>query len=138
MKKNLGGRPLKFNEEVVKKLEQAFAIGCTVTEACIYANISRETFYNNCKEGTGLYDRFMELRERPVLKARQTVVANLDNVETAFRYLRCKRREEFSERSELTGADGDAININVVNYGANNTPQVQSSGVPNTNTKGNR
>jgi hypothetical protein len=44
------GRPVEFTADVVKKLEEAFSIDATVEEACFYANISRQTYYNNVME----------------------------------------------------------------------------------------
>lgn len=52
-------------------------------------------------------DRINELREQPVLHARTTIVnAIKKNPQTAAWYLERKRKKEFSERKELTGADG--------------------------------
>lgn len=105
--------PSKFNEECIKKLEQAFSIGCNVTEACLYANITPGCFYINAPKGSELFINFLKLQDRPILKARQTVVNGLDDVDTAFRYLKAKRKDEFSERIESTGANGGAIEINL-------------------------
>ena len=44
--KNKGGRPSKFTEEVVRKLEEAFRCAWSDTDACAYAGISRETYYD--------------------------------------------------------------------------------------------
>lgn len=44
--KNKWGRPSKFTEEVVRKLEEAFRCAWSDTDACAYAGISRETFYD--------------------------------------------------------------------------------------------
>lgn len=43
-KKNIG-RPAKVNYTVMSKLEDALQYGATVSEACYYAGISRDTFY---------------------------------------------------------------------------------------------
>ena len=93
------GRPLKFTDEVVKKLEEAFSIDATVEEACFYADISRQSYYNNVKEGSVLFDRFKALRERPVLLARQTAVSKItESYANAIDYLKRKRKDEFSEQ----------------------------------------
>lgn len=112
------GRPTEFTDEVVKKLEEAFALDCTVLEACFYANISRQTYYNNVdeKEEAGskkreLFDRFEELRQRPFLKARQTIVKNLDQPEHAKWYMERKKKLEFAQRQELSGAEGKDLTI---------------------------
>ena len=44
--KNKWGRPSKFTEEVVRKLEEAFRCAWSDTDACAYAGISRETYYD--------------------------------------------------------------------------------------------
>ena len=103
------GRPTKMTDEVVMKLEQAFAIDASVGEACSYADISRNTFYVWLKENPDFQDRIDELRERPILKARQTIVKGLDNVQGAQWYIERKRKNEFAQRSELTGKDGGPI-----------------------------
>lgn len=96
----------KLTPEVVKKLEEAFAMDCTVSEACLYAEISRQTYYDWIKKNKKLADRFDELRETPVLKARATIIKGLDNVGTAQWYIERKRKTEFTSRQEHTGADG--------------------------------
>lgn len=100
--------PTFWNDEVIKKLEEAFAIDATVAEACYYADIDRQTFYNHVSDAEDataaqkkLFGRFQRLRERPVLIARQTVVKQLDkDPELSLKYLERKRRLEFSTRVE--------------------------------------
>ena len=43
------GRPTVMTPEVIGKLEQVFAIDGSVEEACSYAYISRNTFYEHLK-----------------------------------------------------------------------------------------
>lgn len=102
---------MKYNEETVKKLKESFAIGADVTAACAYAEISRESFYQWCKKNPKLKEEADRLRERPVLKAYQTIANDLDQTETAKWYLERKRKKDFSLRQELTGSDGDALKI---------------------------
>ena len=82
---------------------------CSVSEACLHAGISRQTYYNWIKENPDLLDRFEQLREHPVLKARKTVVDSLDQPENAHWYLSRKRRAEFATREEHTGPDGGPL-----------------------------
>ena len=109
MAKNKGGRPSEMSEEKVKKLEEVFALDGTIEEACYYADISKPTYYEWLKKKPELSNRFEALRNRPVLKARGTVVKALDNPVHAFEYLKRKRKSEFSERLEQTGADGQEL-----------------------------
>lgn len=101
------GRPSEMTEEKVKKLEEVFAIDGTVQEACFYADISKQTYYNWLEKRPELVDRFEALRERPVLKARQTVVKSLDDPEYAFKYLEKKRKNEFGNAVTLQIEKGE-------------------------------
>lgn len=104
--KKIAAAVTKLTPEVVKKLEEAFAMDCPVSEACLYAGISRTTYYEWIKLNPELANRFEELRDKPVLKARSTIVQGLDNVGTAQWYIERKRKAEFTSRQEHTGADG--------------------------------
>lgn len=108
-RKHPGGRPPKSTPETMKKLEEAFALDATVQEACFYAGISTVTYYDWVKQDPGLANRLDALRNKPVLKARKTVVDSLGNPDFAFKYLERKRKDEFSPRVENTGKDGAAL-----------------------------
>ena len=106
----MAGRPTKFTKDVIRKLEEAFSWDCTIEEACLYADIHRDTYYRNLPDHPGLSDRFAELRLHPVLKARETVVKKLkESYPNAMDYLARKRKTEFSPRQEVTGADGQPL-----------------------------
>jgi predicted DNA-binding protein YlxM (UPF0122 family) len=106
MAKDLGGRPSKQTPVAVKKLEEAFAMDCSIEEACFYAGISRQTYYTWIKDNPELLDRFEELKQEPFLKARKTILDNLDQPEHAKWYMERKRKNEFAQRTESTGKDG--------------------------------
>ena len=100
---NKGGRPSVVTPEVVTKLEQAFAIDASVEEACSYADISRKVYYEYLKRNPAFSDRIEELRQRPVLKARQTVATKLsESYSNAMDYLKRKRKHEFGDSTDLT------------------------------------
>lgn len=99
-------KPKRDNPETIRKLEEAFALDCTVWEACYYANISQDTYYDLVRDRPELLEIFTRLRERPVLIARQTVVNNLkENPELSLKYLERKRKAEFSTRTENTWSE---------------------------------
>lgn len=96
-------RPTKRSTELVNKLEYAFSLGCSVTEACLYADISRETYYKWCKEDPKLSDRLEELKEMPILIARDTVIKGIKrDPELALKFLERRKKDEFSVKSEST------------------------------------
>ncbi len=85
----------KLDPEVVRKLESAFLIDCTVKEACIFAGISRDTYYRWIKENPELGDRFELMKTNVSLKAKMTIFKNLDNIKVAQWYMERNNPEEF-------------------------------------------
>lgn len=125
-KKHAGGRPTVMTEMVIAKLEQVFAIDGTVEEACSYAEIGRNSFYDYLKINPKFSNRIDELRQRPVLKARQTIVQSLGDPTNAFRYLEKKKRKEFGNNLDVT-TGGEAITVNLIRFnGDSDTPQPQA------------
>ncbi len=91
----------KQTPEVIAKLEHAFTIDSTVIEACCYANISETTYHRWCSENEQLRERFKAMQSQLVLKARQAISDNLEDVSTAKWYLERKRKNEFSLKQEI-------------------------------------
>lgn len=86
---------------VLKKLEEAFALGCTDLEASLYANISPATLYNHQDRNPGFLERKEQLKMHPILKARTTLVGALEeDASIALKYLERKKKDEFSPRRE--------------------------------------
>ena len=101
--KNPVGRPTVMTPEVIAKLEQVFAIDGSVEEACSYAEIGRNSFYDYLKINPDFSNRIADLRERPVLKARQTAVNKIDeSYSNAMDYLKRKKKLEFGDGIDVT------------------------------------
>jgi len=100
VKTNKGGRPTLKDKDTVRKLEEAFTIGCTAVEACRYANIGRSTFYGWMKD-EGFSDKMEVRKMAPVLKAKRTIYMHLDQIAVAKWWLERRRRQEYSLRSIL-------------------------------------
>lgn len=100
------GRPTKMTEDVLRKIEEVAALDGSVAEMAHYADIHPDTIYAKMAEDKDFSERIASLRERPILKARQTVVKSLDIPQHAQWYLERKRKKEFTQRTELTAADG--------------------------------
>ena len=104
-----------MSDEKIKKLEEAFALDCSINEACFYADISKVTYYNWIEKKPELLNRFEALREKPVLLARQTVVqAVKTNPDIALKYLERKKKAEFSTRSELVWHDDWPVQVEII------------------------
>jgi len=109
--KHPGGRPSVITESVLSKLEYAFSLGCSDTEACLYADIGASTLYAYQVEHPEFQERKAELKENPVLKARTTIYENLHNPNTAQWYLERKKKDEFSQKTEVDHSSlGQRIN----------------------------
>jgi hypothetical protein len=101
-KKHPGGRPTVMTDETIGKLEEAFALGCTDKEACLFAGISVDSLYKHQRENPEFIKRKEALKETPVLQARTTVVrAVKENPTMAFQYLERKRRDEFGPHQKV-------------------------------------
>lgn len=104
-KKSLVGRPPVIDKDVLNKLEISYSMGCSDSEACLFANISKQTLYNYQEKHPEFKERKQLLKEKLVLKAR-TVIAealNKKDENTAKWYLERKRKDEFSTRQEIGG-----------------------------------
>jgi len=116
----MAGRPTEKTEETIRKIEEAAALDCSIEEMASFAGIHRATLYRWMEEDEEFKDRISELKLKPFLKARTTIIKNLDNPQYAFEYMKRKKKDEFSDRSELTGADGGDLKIEMINYDKDN------------------
>jgi len=96
----------KLTDDMRSKIEEVAALDGSVEEMAYYCDVSRQTIYNWLEEDKALFGKVERLRERPVLKARQTISKALDQPQHAQWYLSRKKKLEFSERVEQTGANG--------------------------------
>jgi len=107
--KHLTGRPSQLTPIMIAKLEEVHALDASVEEICFYCDVSRQTYYNWKEKNPALFDRLEALRQRPILKARRTLVNSLDAEDSAFRYISRKRKDEFSEKQIIAGEGGFAV-----------------------------
>lgn len=102
------GRKTIMTPETIDKLCQAFSMGCTDLEACLYADIGKTTLYDYQNAHPEFAERKEVLKQKLILKAR-TVIAdalNRKDENTAKWYLERKRKDEFSTRQETSGIMG--------------------------------
>jgi hypothetical protein len=95
--------------ETINKLEEVFAIGGSDKEACFYAGISHQALYDYQTKHPEFTERKDMLKEKPFLKARQTIVKALDNPKDAQWFMERKRSTEFGEKTESRNVN---LNIN--------------------------
>jgi len=97
------GRPTIITPDVVAKLEEAASLGCSVTEMCLFADISRDAYYERARKDKKFADRMEELKERPVLEARSALhkAIKAGDGDLALKYLERKNKKEFSTLHSL-------------------------------------
>jgi len=108
------GRPTVMTEDVIRKLEHAFSLGCTDLEACFFANIGKTSLYKYQDENPEFTERKELLKQSPIFKARQKIYDHMDSadeqisikatIDTMNRYLGKPK-----ESIEMSGPDGKPI-----------------------------
>ena len=103
------GRPTKMIPEVVSKLEQAFLMGCTDEEACVFADISRAALGRYEEKHPKFRDRKWTLKSNPSLLARQVILDALKNNDLATAHKVLDRKE--GRKLAVTGRDDGPVQI---------------------------
>lgn len=116
MADNPVGRPTKMTKEVVWKLEEAFRWNCNISEACLHANISRDTYYNYIKENPEFSDRAEELRNHPMLKARENVANCIESGDEKMTVWYIEKHEgKAKQQVDNVSSDGTMTPKNAIN-----------------------
>lgn len=99
------GRPSLITNQVVKKLEEAFKIGLNTSEACRYAGISRQIFYNKLEVDTEFLDIIDSAKDHLKLLALGVIGNHISkgDLQTAKWYLERKYKKEFAEEDSRRG-----------------------------------
>lgn len=92
----------KLTTEVINRLHEGFLCGLTITQACIYAGISRDTYYEWMKKRPDLAKRMELAQLNPFLAAKRTIMQNMGNPDVAKWYLERKSPDgEFSMKQDV-------------------------------------
>lgn len=110
------GRPTKKHAETVTKLLAAFSMGYNVTEACIYADIARETFYRWLKNDPKFSDKIAAAKATLNMRAKEIIVDAIDKGDiNAAKWWIEKNGDKGSEPTdhlgELTKLDIEGIKV---------------------------
>lgn len=107
--KKVDGAPTKYTPTAIAKLKAAFSYSFTVDQACIYAGISKPTFYNWLESYPDFVDQMTKAREQPTMQARQVVVdaVKSGDAQSARWWLERKVPDEFGKQRE-----GTVVNVN--------------------------
>lgn len=115
------GRPTLRTPAMLKKIEEAASLGCSVEEIACFSGVHKDTIYDWMKIDKDFSDRIHELRQIPFIDARRTIAKAIkESPQWSFEYMKRKKKDEFSERHEQTGKDGEALTITTINYADSN------------------
>lgn len=105
-------RPKKITDEVVGKLEYAFSKGFNVTEACNYAEICRDTYYEYLKKNKGFSDKMERAQTNLQRRAKINLAEAIESgdLEESKYYLERKCKDEFSSKQEIRHSGNMNIN----------------------------
>lgn len=95
--------------ETVNKLEEAFLLGCTDEEACLFAGICKPTLYKYQSANEEFANRKEVLKQNPFLQARRVQMKDLQENNSAIAQKVLDRKE--GSKVALTGANDGPIEI---------------------------
>lgn len=97
------GRPKKINSTIINKLEYAFSYGLSDLEACMFAGITKPTFYDYIKENEEFKERVEVLKSNVKMHAKinlaDAVIKN-KSIENS-KYILEKTCDEFKGKSNI-------------------------------------
>ena len=114
--KNPVGRPRAITEDVLQKLKEAFMMGCSKREACLYADVAESTFYDFLKEYPEYSEKIEIWKSYEKIKARMVVHKALDkgDRDMAKWYLERKAKDEFNTKMEIDAAVKDKVKVVII------------------------
>ena len=97
------GRPEVIQGPIFDKLREAFLMGCTDREACLYADIPPSTLYKYQDRHPEFVEQKEAWKDNPLLMARQNVhhAIRSGRVDTSQWYLEKKNSEEFGKKEKV-------------------------------------
>lgn len=103
------GRPTVMTEGTLRKLEEAFLLGCTDSEACLHADIGTSTLYDYCSKNKEFSERKEVLKQRPILLARQVIMKALESNDISTAHKVIDRKD--GKKINHSGHNGGEITI---------------------------
>jgi len=93
------GRPTVLTPENIKVLKSAFMVGATDEQACAFAEVSTSALYRYIDKHPDFGEKKTYWKQNPVLVAKNTVVKDLKDIDTAKWYLEKHPKSEFNIKS---------------------------------------
>ena len=87
------GRPTKLTPHLKTKVREACILGATNAEIAYMANITEKTLYNYFSQDEKFLQQVNAWKQEPLLKARKTIIDNLDQPRIAMWFIERKSKE---------------------------------------------
>lgn len=91
-----------MSPEVVGKLNEAFKDDFTVEEACRYAGIHKDTYYEECKRNPSFADEMSRAQDYPLTLAKKRIMLAMRNPKAddalALKFLERRQRDRYSPK----------------------------------------
>lgn len=87
------GRPTKLTKALRERIRAACLLGATNQEIALSAGVSEKTLYNYLNNDSDFLQDFESWKNSPILKARKTIIDNLDQPRVAMWFIERKSRE---------------------------------------------
>ena len=100
----------KVNKDAVNRLLTAYSYGCTDVEACLFAGISRTTLYKYMKKHPDFKNIREDLKQYPVLYARQCLFDHIKQNPTISLKILEKLAKEYKQTQEVK-LDGESFEL---------------------------
>ena len=122
-------------DEVILLLEPYFKLGLNVTKACDYAGIPRTTVQTWIEGDEELRLKVTAWQNEVSTTARKNWAEKIKtgNFEASTEWLKRKEKDEFSDRQEVTGADGKDLPTPLLNVLLNNDSDAKDIGTEEKN-----
>ena len=115
-KNDTGAPPWEPSPAQLKILEDLFKNGAKVKYALYQANIPSSTFYDYLKNHPDFSDQIEYWQQYPEMIARHSVLTHMiEDGRLAMDYLKSKCKDEFGQRTEITGAGGTPLTPPTIN-----------------------
>ena len=102
-KNKTAGRPTKMTDEVVRKLEYAFSKDFNITEACHYAGIGRNTYYDWLENNEEFSNRIEQAQSDLKRKAKMNIADKIEEGDTEVTkwFLERRAKDEYSVKQAV-------------------------------------
>ena len=108
-------RPKLIDKTVVAKLEEWFSMWMTDVEACLYANISKNTLYRYVEDSPDFWNRKEELKNNLKMIAKTNLnksITKWDLIDSKW-YLERRAKDEFSLKQEIDQNTNMNVNMKI-------------------------